>query len=89
MQLIDGKAGTLKYIAESPAERHGGFAPQTVVAAKWALAEIERLKAAFGPTIELLEDWVKYMKPYTGFMHSVNRTTAEIARLRAIVEGGK
>jgi len=45
MQLIDGKTGTLQYIAESPAERHGGFAPQTVAAAKWALDEIERLQA--------------------------------------------
>jgi hypothetical protein len=38
--------GTLKYIAESPPEAHGGFAAQTVEAAKWALAEIERLSTA-------------------------------------------
>jgi rubrerythrin len=42
---IDGQMGTLKYIADSPAEQHGGFAKQTVEAAQWALAEIERLTA--------------------------------------------
>jgi hypothetical protein len=50
-------------------------------------SEVERLEAAFAPTIELLEDWVKYMKPYTGFINSVNRTAAELARLKAIVKG--
>jgi hypothetical protein len=44
-QLIDGKAGTLKYIAETPDEPYGGLAAQTKAAAKWALDEIERLQA--------------------------------------------
>jgi len=35
---------TLKYIAKSPAQEHGGFHPNTVDAAKWAIAEISRLR---------------------------------------------
>ena len=42
---IDGQMETLRYIADSPPEAHGGFAKQTVEAAQWALAEIERLQA--------------------------------------------
>jgi len=34
----------LRYITESPPQEYGGFAPQTVEAAKWAIAEIERLE---------------------------------------------
>ena len=35
---------TLKYITESPAQEDGGFHPNTVAAAKWAVAEIAELR---------------------------------------------
>lgn len=40
---MDGKMDTLKYIADSPPRECGGFHEYTVEAAKWAIAEIERL----------------------------------------------
>ena len=39
---------TLKYITESPAQEDGGFHPNTVAAAKWAVEEIAALRHMLG-----------------------------------------
>lgn len=44
---MDGKMDTLKYIADSPPRECGGFHEYTVDAAKWAIAEIDRLTKAW------------------------------------------
>lgn len=44
------------------------------------------LREALAPTVELLESWVKYMRPYTGFINIVNQTKSERSRLTALME---
>jgi septal ring factor EnvC (AmiA/AmiB activator) len=60
----------LNYIIESPPQEHGGFHPTTVEAAKWAVAEIDRLRAELADAVTLRQSEIE----------SRNR---EIASLRA------
>jgi hypothetical protein len=87
--------GTLRYIADSPPEAHGGFAEQTVAAAKWALAEIERLqaendrlRAAAAQAIEVLERVPGAYQKREELDSLWYDARLAIARLRAIVEKG-
>jgi hypothetical protein len=72
--------GTLKYIAESPPEAHGGFAAQTVEAAKWALAEIERLQA------ELAQEQQRNLLNVACCEQQVKDLKAEFAPTIAVLE---
>jgi len=45
----------LKYIADSPAQEHGGFHPRVVAAAQGALAEIGRLKTERDGLLQCIE----------------------------------
>ena len=81
MQDIDGKIGTLKYIASCLDE---------IVRLQ---AEVARLKAAFAPMIELLESAERRLKDveqwdHNGYGEPYNSVVKEIARLKAELEKG-
>jgi len=57
-------------------------------------AEVEKIKAAFAPTIEALESAERRLKDveqwdHDGYGEPYNSIVKELARLRAVVDGGK
>ena len=90
MHNIDGQIGTLKYIASSPAEMYGGFPAQTVAAAKWALAEIERLQSELSQRLPTRyeADQIKVMLPAERdeALNEIERLSAGNKFLQAEVE---
>jgi predicted nuclease with TOPRIM domain len=78
---VERLTATCNYAVKELACVDCGSAPLEELARR-AKAEVERLKAAFGPTIELMERL--NCEPIQ--MDTVDK---ELARLRAIVEGGE
>jgi hypothetical protein len=69
---------TLKYIAESPASQYGGFAPEIIDAAKWAVTEIGQLRGGKGVKNKELIEIVALSKRVMGAQAETGRDVAAI-----------